>query len=109
VSAFSKNKAEAAKLVKYMSSPESSKFLAVYGSLLPTYKSVYTDPEVVQAVPWFKDAVNVVTAGKGRPQSRDYGQVSDVLRTTTSAVLARTKKPDEAAAEIEARLTRVMR
>jgi multiple sugar transport system substrate-binding protein len=35
--------------------------------------------------------------------------VSDVLRTTTSAVLARTKKPEEAVAEIEARLARVMR
>lgn len=109
VSAFSKHKAEAAKLVKYMSSPEASKFLAINGSLLPTYRSVYLDAEVVQAVPWFKDAVNVVTAGQGRPQSRDYGQVSDVLRTTTSAVLARTKKPEEAVAEIEARLARVMR
>jgi multiple sugar transport system substrate-binding protein len=39
VSAFSKNKAEAAKLVRYMSTPEASKFLAAEGSLLPTYAS----------------------------------------------------------------------
>jgi multiple sugar transport system substrate-binding protein len=109
VSAFSKNKAEAAKLVKFMASPEASKFLAVEGSLLPTYESVYTDAEVVKAVPWFKDAAQVVTAGRSRPLSRDYGQVSDVIRTTTSAVLARSKKPEEGVAEIEARLQRVMR
>lgn len=109
VSAFSKNKAEAAKLVKFLASPEASKFLAVEGSLLPTSLPVYTDPEVVKAVPWFKDAAPVVAAGRGRPQSRDYGQVSDVIRTTTSAVLARTKKPEEGVAEIEARLRRVMR
>jgi ABC-type sugar transport system, periplasmic component len=109
VSAFSKNKAAAAGLVKHLASPESSKFLAVAGSLLATYPGVYTDADVVKAVPWFKDAGNVVIAGKSRPMSKDYGQVSDIIRTTTSAVLARTKTPAEGVTEIESRLTRVMR
>jgi multiple sugar transport system substrate-binding protein len=109
MSAFSKNKAEAAKLVRFMTSPEASKFLAVEGSLLPTYPGVYTDADVVRAVPWFKDAANVVIVGKSRPMSRDYGQVSDIIRTTTSAVLARTKSPEEGVGEIENRLRRVMR
>ena len=109
VSAFSKHKAEAAKLVKFMSTPAASKFLAVEGSLLPVYQSVYVDPDVVKDVPWFKEASNVVIAGKSRPLSKDYGQVSDVVRTTTSAVLARTKKPDDGVGEIESRLARVMR
>ncbi len=109
VSSFSKNKAAAANLVKHLSSPESSKFLAVEGSLLATYQSVYTDADVVKQVPWFKDAANVVIAGKSRPMSKDYGQVSDIIRTTTSAVLARTKTPAEGVTEIESRLQRVMR
>lgn len=109
VSAFSKNKAEAAKLVKFMSSPESSKFLAIEGSLMPVYASVYTDGDVVKAVPWFKDAAQVVIAGQSRPKSERYGEVSDVIRTTTSAVLAGTKKPAEGVDEIENRLRRVMR
>jgi multiple sugar transport system substrate-binding protein len=107
VSAFSKNKAEAAKLVQFMASPEASKFLAVEGSLLPTYPRSTRrrrDPRV----PWFKDAGGVM-AGKSRPLSRDYGQVSDIIRTTTSAVLARTKTPAEGVDEIESRLRRVMR
>ena len=109
VSAFSKNKAAAAGLVKHLASPESSKFLSVEGSLLATYQSVYTDADVLKNVPWFKDAANVVVAGKSRPMSKDYGQVSDIIRTTTSAVLARTKTPAEGVGEIESRLTRVMR
>jgi len=109
VSAFSKNKAEAAKLVKFMASPEASKFLAVEGSLLPTTLPVYSDADVLKAVPWFKDAAAVVAAGRSRPQSKDYGQVSDVIRTTTSAVLARTKKPEDGVADIDSRLRRVMR
>jgi len=109
VSAFSKNKAEAAKLVKFLASPEASKFLAAEGSLLPTSLAVYQDTDVLKAVPWFKDAGAVVAAGRSRPLSRDYGQVSDVIRTSVSAALARTKKPEEAVAEIESRLRRVMR
>ncbi len=109
VSAFSKNKAEAAKLVKHLSSPASSKFLAIEGSLLATYAQVYTDADVVKSVPWFKDAANVVVAGKSPPMSKDYGQVSDVIRSTTSAVLARTKTPVEGVDEIDSRLRRIMR
>ncbi|MBK7062571.1 MAG: ABC transporter substrate-binding protein [Rubrivivax sp.] len=109
VSAFSKHKAEAARLVKFMAAPEASRFLAAQGSLLPTSLAVYTDPEVLKAAPWFKDAAKAVVAGRSRPMSRDYGQVSDVIRTTTSAVLARTKTPDEGVGEISSRLARVMR
>ena len=109
LSAFSKHKAEAAKLVKHLASPESSKFLAVEGSLLPTYQSVYTDADVVRQAPWFKDAAAVVVAGKSRPLSKDYGQVSDIIRTTTSAILARTKSPAEGVDEIDSRLRRLMR
>ena len=109
VSAFSKSKAESAKLVQFLASTNSSKFLAAEGSLLPTIQSVYTDPDVLKQVPWFKDAANVVTAGQARPISAQYGQVSDAIRTTTSAILARTKTPAEGVAEIEGRLSRVMR
>ncbi len=109
VSAFSKSKKEAAKLVRFLSSPESAKFLAIKGSLMPVYPGTYTDPDVVKAVPWFKDAAAVVVAGQSRPKSERYGEVSDVIRTTTSAVLARTKTPAAGVDEIESRLRRVMR
>ena len=109
VSAFSKHKAEAAKLVRHLSAAPASKFLAAEGALLPTSLAVYSDADVLKAVPWFKDAAAVVVAGRSRPMSRDYGQVSDVIRTTTSAVLARTKSPEEGVAEIGSRLARVMR
>ncbi len=109
VSAFSKNKPAAAQLVKYMSTPEASKFLAREGSLLPVFQSVYTDADVLKQAPWFKDAANVIIAGQARPISSQYGQVSDVVRTNTNAALARTKTPTEAVNDIEGRLNRLMR
>ena len=109
VSAFSKHKDEAGKLVKFMGSKEAAQFLAVEGSILPVYKDLYTDPSVVRAVPWFKEAAAVVIGGMSRPMSTEYAQVSDIIRTTTSAVLARTKTPEAGVDEIASRVARLMR
>jgi multiple sugar transport system substrate-binding protein len=109
VSAFSKNKAAAAKLVQFMSQPNASQFLAREGSLLPTSVAGFSSADVIRKNPWFLQALPVVQAGKSRPNSREYGQVSDVVRTNTSAVLARTKTPQAAVDEMSSRLARVMR
>ena len=51
----------------------------------------------------------MIIAGQARPISSQYGQVSDVVRTNTNAALARTKTPADAVADIDSRLSRVMR
>ncbi len=51
VTAFSKNKAEAVKLVRYLSSPEVSKQQAILASHLPVFPEVYTDTDVLKANP----------------------------------------------------------
>ena len=109
VSAFSKSKAASVKLVRFLSSPESSKFLAIEGSLLPVFPQTYSDADVLKKLPHYKDALPVVQAARGRPMSDRYGEVSDALRTTTNAMLARTVKPADGVAEIDNKLRRVMR
>jgi multiple sugar transport system substrate-binding protein len=109
VSAFSKNKAEAAKLIKFMSSPEVSKYLAINGSLLPVYANVYTDKDVLASNPWYGLALPVVQSARSRPVSPRYAEVSDVVRTQTSAALARVTKPEATVDEIDSRLQRVLR
>lgn len=109
MNAFGKNKDAAGNLIKFLSSKEASAFVAREGSILPVFQSVYADSEVNKAVPWFKDALPVVLAAQGRPMVEDYGQVSDIIRTTTSAVLARTKTPEVGVDEIAARVGRLMR
>ena len=78
VSAYSKNKQEAVKFARYLSSPEVSKMQAIMASHLPVFPSVYKDPEVLKANPWFADALPVVESAKSRPVSPQYPQVSDV-------------------------------
>ena len=109
MNAFSKNKDAAGNLIKFLSSKEASAFVAREGSILPVFQSVYRDAEVNKAVPWFQSALPVVLGAQSRPMVDDYGQVSDIIRTTTSAVLARTKTPEAGVDEIAARVGRLMR
>lgn len=108
VSAFSRHKEAAAKLVQYLSSPASSKFLAEEGSLLPVYANTYTDPNVLKRVPWFGSAAAVVATAKSRPVTPRYSQVSDVLRTTTSAMLGGSQSVADGVNDIAGRLRRVL-
>lgn len=104
VTSFSKNKAEAVKLARWLSSPEVSKMQAIEASHLPVFASVYTDPEVLAKNPWFKDALPVVQSARARPVSARYTEVSEIIRTNMNAFLAGTKNADAALADMTNRL-----
>ena len=104
VSAYSKNKQEAVRFARWLSSPEVSKMQAVLASHLPVFPSVYKDPEVLAANPWFAEALPVVETAKSRPVSAQYPQVSDAIRSNMNAYLAGTKTTDAALADMKSRL-----
>lgn len=109
VSAYSKNKPEAVKFARYLSSPEVSKMQAVLASHLPVFPGVYKDPEVLKANPWFAEALPVVESAKSRPVSRQYPQVSDAIRSNMNAYLAGTKTTDAALADMKSKLQPIFR
>ena len=109
VTAFSKNKEEAAKLVRYLSSPEVSKKQAILASHLPVFPDVYTDPAVLEANPWFKDALAVVKTARARPVTPRYNEVSEVIRTNMNAFLSGTKTQEAALADIQSRLGTILK
>jgi multiple sugar transport system substrate-binding protein len=109
VTAFSKNKDEAAKLVRYLSSPEVSKRQAILASHLPVFPEVYTDPAVLEANPFFKEALPVVKTARARPVTPRYNEVSEVIRTNMNAFLAGTKTEEAALTDIRNRLGTILK
>lgn len=109
VSAFSKNKAEAVKFVRYLSSPEVSKMQAIAASHLPVFPSVYKDKEVVAANPWFEFAGPIVETAKSRPVTPRYQEVSDAIRSNMNAYLSGTKTTDVALGDMKKRLEPVFK
>jgi len=76
---------------------------------LPVYPSLYEDKEVLKAVPWFADAQAVVKSAKVRPIHARYGEISDLIRTQTSAALAGTQTAEQTVDTISAGLRRIAR
>lgn len=109
VSAFSKNKAEAVKFVRYLSSPEVSKMQAIAASHLPVFPSVYKDKEVVAANPWFEFAGPIVETARSRPVTPRYQEVSDAIRSNMNAYLSGTKTTDVALGDMKKRLEPVFK
>ena len=109
VSAFSKNKPEAVKFARYLSSPEVSKTMAILASNLPVFPQVYKDPDVLKANPWFADALPVVEGAKSRPVTPRYTEVSDAIRSNMNAYLSGTKTTDTALGDMKNRLAPIYR
>jgi multiple sugar transport system substrate-binding protein len=109
VSAFSDEKDQAAKLVRFLAGPDGVKHLALAASNLPVLPTLYDDPEILAANPWFADAQAVVESARARPKSPRYPEVSETIRTNVNAVLAGVKQPADAIAEMQSRLARTLR
>lgn len=100
ISNFSRNKAQAYQLLRYLSSPEVAKVLALEASNLPAFPELYRDSDILRANPWFADALPVVLNARARPVHPRYPEIADVMRRGLNAVLARTRTPEQAAREI---------
>ncbi|MBF6594994.1 MAG: ABC transporter substrate-binding protein [Thermaceae bacterium] len=88
VSKFSKHQKEAADLVAYLSSEAVQKQRAIEGSFQPTIPALYKDPEVLKAVPFFKDiSGRVPVARPSTVTGAKYNQVSTAFWNAVHSVL----------------------
>lgn len=109
VSAFSRHKQETVALIRHLSSPHVSRFFALNGGLLPTRTALYSDSEILGTLPWLTLAEPVLLSAKSRPVTPRYGEVSNTVRATTSAVLSGVLSVDDGVAELDRRLTKTLR
>jgi trehalose/maltose transport system substrate-binding protein len=90
VSKYSKNQAAAIDLVRYLTSPAEQKRRAIEGSFAPTIASLYQDPEVLAANPFFADFAKVLGDAVARPSAAtgaQYAKVSTLFWEAAHATL----------------------
>ena len=90
VSKHSKNQAAAIDLVRYLTSAAEQKRRAIQGSFAPTIASLYQDPEVLAANPFFADLARVLQDAVARPSAAtgaQYAQVSTLFWEAAHATL----------------------
>ena len=112
LSAYSKNKDAAAKLIKYMVSYETQKEHAIKLSRLPTRPALYEDKDVLAAQPWFSRLLPVFQNAVARPSTvtgANYNKVSTEFFQTTSLILNGEVSVDEGVKTMESKLKRDLR
>jgi trehalose/maltose transport system substrate-binding protein len=91
VSKYSKNPEVAADLVKFLGSAKEQKRRAIEASLNPTIGSLYKDPDVLKASPFFGTLYDTFTNAVSRPSKKagvKYNQVSTEFYNSVYATLS---------------------
>jgi trehalose/maltose transport system substrate-binding protein len=90
VSQYSENPDAAAAVVAFMTSAPEQKIRAVEASYNPTIQSLYEDPDVLEAVPFFGSLFDVFINATARPSTvsaDQYPQVSELYYSAVHSVL----------------------
>ena len=112
VSKYSKNQAVAADLVRYLTSTASQKKDAIDLTRLPTRPTLYSDPDVLAANPWFAQMLPVLTNAVARPSTvlkSNYNQFTTLFFGNVSQALTNQEPAGDALRKIEAGTQRLLR
>jgi trehalose/maltose transport system substrate-binding protein len=112
VSRYSAHPKLAAELVSYLTSAQEQKHRALIGAYNPVIESLYQDPELLAAMPYYAQLHSILNDGVMRPASLTadrYPRVSNAFFDRVHGVLAGELPVDQALAELESELTRIKR
>jgi trehalose/maltose transport system substrate-binding protein len=112
VSAYSKAPDAAADLVKYLASAESQKKRAIELTQLPTLPALYSDPQVLEKNPYWKNMLDVLSNAVARPSTvtgADYNQLSTAFFQSVNKVLTGGETPKNAVSQVERVAKRIVR
>lgn len=109
INKFSKNPDEAFKLIVYLTSAEIQKDTAIKVGQSPTRKSLYKDPEVLAANPFWKDFFDVMTGAKPRPVHPRYPEISSVLFNEAHKALTGEQDSATAIKNMAKKITEIVR
>jgi multiple sugar transport system substrate-binding protein len=108
VNAASDMQDEAWEFIQFMTAPEQMKYRAVKATLLPTLKSLYDDPEVVEAIPVIKLGKEAIQHTRPRPVSPYYGDMSLELAEQFASVVKGDVSPEQAAKTLQQSLENII-
>lgn len=80
-------KAAAGEFIKFMVSEETQKEMTLISSQPPVIKSVYTDAEILEEIPFYEEFYGIIENGKSRPKSPQYAKVSDAIQRNVHQAL----------------------
>lgn len=112
VSRYSAHPKEAADLVRYLTAAPEQKRRALEGSFNPTLRSLYEDPELLAANPFYRDFLPILDSAVARPStvtSRRYNQLSSAFVRTVHGTLTGSSEVSPGLVDLDKELERLSR
>lgn len=91
VPTLSSHSREAGELIRYLTSPEVQRQMALDLGYKPVRRDLYQEKALLAAQPWLRDLLPVFLAAKPRPVSPYYLMLSQAAQPELSAVVVGTK------------------
>jgi multiple sugar transport system substrate-binding protein len=108
INAFSKNPDAAWKFVQHQLAEPAQKTIAIKLSLTSTLESIYSDPDVLNANPFFAKLAPVFQTAQPRPVTPFYPDVSNAIQLRVHNALTGQASPSAALAALQSDLTAIV-
>jgi len=109
INAYGKQKEAAFKLIRFLSSSDSGRDMAVNGAYLPARKALYNNSAVLRANPHFAALYPAVIKARPRPVTAAYPKVSEIIRNQVNAAVGGSKSVDAALEQMQKDLDAVLK
>jgi multiple sugar transport system substrate-binding protein len=105
ISVYSQHKATAHDFLEFLESSETQKFFATQGSLAPVIESVYTDPTLVEKLPYLPVLLKSIKSAVPRPVSPFYPAVTTAVQDNAYAAIKGDVTVDKALTDMQAAIS----
>lgn len=109
INRYSKHPEASEKLIRFLTSPDSQKYLALSIGYKPTRKSLYTDKDLILEQPFVASLYEIFMNARPRPISPYYMMMTQVMQPEFSAALSGIKTPEEALRSAQKQLEHILK
>lgn len=109
INRYSKNPEASEKLIKFFTSPEIQKRLALTLGYKPTRKQLYNDRDLIREQPFITGLYDVFMNAVPRPVTPYYMMISQIMQPEFSAAISGIKKPEDALTSAHEQIEYILR
>lgn len=109
IPADAKNKTDAAEFLKFATSSEMQKALALNYGIPPTRTSLYSDKELVAKYRWYPQQLEALKNGKARPRIQNWAEVESVLGDYLQMAMTGQMNAEQALQQAQRNISRMIK
>lgn len=108
INRYSRHPGQAEKLIRYLTSSQAQKTLALTVGYKPTRRSLYSDTDLIREQPFVAGLHDIFMKARPRPVTPYYMKITQALQPEFSAAISGIKSPREALDSVQEQISRTL-